>query len=58
MKINKSTINKKVGSNLAVSQAPFFLLAPTQNFQDLEKACSRDHKADEDYGGPKGLSFL
>ena len=35
----------------------FLLLAPTQNFQDLEKsACSRDSKADEAHRVPKELS--
>ena len=38
---------------------PFFLFAPTQNFQDLEKStCSRDIKANQARGGPKGLSLL
>ena len=35
----------------------FFLLAPAQNFQDLEKsACSLDPKADKASRGPKELS--
>ena len=34
----------------------FFLPAPTESFQDLEKsACSRDPKADEARGRPKQL---
>ena len=36
---------------------PFFLFAPTQNSQDLEKtACGRDAKTNEARGGPKELS--
>ena len=35
---------------------PFFLLALTQNFQDLENnTCSHNHKADEASGGFKEL---
>ena len=36
---------------------PFFLFAPTQNFQDLEKSdCGRDPKTNKARGGPKELS--
>ena len=44
--------------NLAqLSYVTSFLLAPTQNSQDLEKSvCSRDPKADEARGRPKELS--
>ena len=38
---------------------PFFLFAPTQNFQDLEKsACGRDPKTRKARGGPKELSTV
>ena len=38
-------------------KSPFFLFAPTQNSQDLEKSvCGRDPKTSKARGGPKELS--
>ena len=47
-------LDRKHCFELLVTSLPFFLFAPTQNFQDLEKsACNRDPKPTKPAGDPK-----